>query len=186
MAESGYPPWFLPAFVVWSLVATVLAAPAARALGTRRWVAWLLIASFGAIASATLTPLRLAFWEIVEHPSACDLTRIGLAPLEDLVRIDDTSLNILLFVPLGVALALLPRSTRRGWLTVAAIALPFAIEVAQLLLPVFDRACQSADVFDNLTGLVLGALIGVVLGRIAPGLARPVPEPPPEEDGAER
>ena len=40
--------------------------------------------------------------------------------------------------------------------------LPLLIEVGQLLITPLDRACQSADVFDNLTGLVLGFALGAI------------------------
>jgi hypothetical protein len=57
-----------------------------------------------------------------------------------------------------------------------AVLSPFAIETAQLLLPVLGRGCQSADVFDNLTGLVLGGLIGAGARILGAGMA-PGPDP---------
>jgi glycopeptide antibiotics resistance protein len=72
-----------------------------------------------------------------------------------------------MFVPLGVMISLVPRSRRKAAIVVAAIALPFAIETTQMLLPVLDRACESADVIDNLTGLVLGFAGGSVAGWLA-------------------
>jgi glycopeptide antibiotics resistance protein len=77
-----------------------------------------------------------------------------------------------MFIPLGVTIALVPRSRRKVVVLIAAIALPFAIETAQLLLPVLDRACESADVVDNLTGLVVGLGGGVVAGWFARSRAR--------------
>jgi VanZ family protein len=90
----------------------------------------------------------------------CDLTRVGLASLEDLSSFNDASLNILLFVPLGAAIGLLPGSRRKAAIAIAAILAPFAIELFQLLVPQLGRGCQSADVVDNLTGLVLGLAAG--------------------------
>jgi hypothetical protein len=49
-----------------------------------------------------------------------------------------------------------------GILLLAAIALPFVIEIIQLLAPVLARGCQSSDVIDNLIGLSIGFAIGVV------------------------
>ncbi len=43
-----------------------------------------------------------------------------------------------------------------------AIALPVAIETTQLVIPALERGCQSADVFDNLTGLVIGLVLGTL------------------------
>ena len=56
-------------------------------------------------------------------------------------------------------------------LVVGALLLPFAIEITQLLVHVLGRGCQSTDLIDNLTGLVLGLAAGAVIGRVAPGAA---------------
>lgn len=75
----------------------------------------------------------------------------------------------------------------------AAVALPFVIEATQLLVPSLGRACESADVVDNLTGLVLGLAAGAVVARFAPTLGRPsepggkVPaRPAPHASGSSR
>jgi glycopeptide antibiotics resistance protein len=65
-----------------------------------------------------------------------------------------------------------PRSRRKAVVLIAAIALPFAIEITQMLLPILDRACESADVVDNLTGLVLGLGGGVAAGWLGRSMAR--------------
>jgi hypothetical protein len=72
----------------------------------------------------------------------------------------------------GVAIGLFPRSRRTAAVVIAAIALPFAIETIQLLLPVLDRACESADVVDNLSGLGIGIGGGVVAGWLGRSIAR--------------
>ena len=89
--------------------------------------------------------------------------------MRDLLRLDEASLNVLLFVPLGVSIALLPRSRLKAAIVVVAIALPFAIEAAQLVVLWLDRACESADVVDNLTGLAIGLGGGIVARRLAAG-----------------
>jgi len=53
-------------------------------------------------------------------------------------------------------IGVLPRSPCRVPILVAAIILPFVIEGFQLVASPLGRACQSGDVIDNLTGLVLG------------------------------
>jgi len=78
----------------------------------------------------------------------------------------DIVLNVLLFVPLGLMIGLAPGLRQRILLAVGALLTPFAIEAAQLLLPVLARGCQSADVADNVLGLVLGLTTGIVLRRI--------------------
>jgi hypothetical protein len=56
-----------------------------------------------------------------------------------------------------------------------AAALPFLIEGVQFFVGApIGRACQSADVFDNLTGLLLGYVGGaaIIVGREALGRFR--------------
>ena len=76
---------------------------------------------------------------------------------------------MVMFIPLGFAIAVVPRSPRKAAVLVAAVALPFVIEATQLLVAPLGRACQSADVFDNLLGLVVGLGVGSVVGRIGRG-----------------
>ncbi len=77
------------------------------------------------------------------------------------------------FIPLGFAIALVPRSCRKAVVLAAAVALPFVIETTQLVVVALDRACQSADVVDNLTGLLVGLVAGAVVARLAPTLCGP-------------
>jgi glycopeptide antibiotics resistance protein len=132
-------------------------------------VAFVLILSLGVIVSATLTPQSEALAFGAQGSSSCNLSRLELAPLDELLAVNETSLNVLLFVPLGAAIALLPSTRIELVLAVAAIALPFAIEATQLLVPLLDRGCESADVIDNLTGLAVGFAGGVLAGWVARG-----------------
>jgi hypothetical protein len=100
-------------------------------------------------------------------PGYCVLVRFWPASLQELASVSGPSLNVVLFVPLGIALALLPRSRERSIAIAAAVALPFAIETIQYIVPALGRYCDSADVADNLTGLVVGLAIGAVAGGAA-------------------
>jgi VanZ like family len=157
---SGYP-GFIPGVVASIVVAYLTSTAVARFFRTGRWVGGALVFGLLVIVSATLTPGGNA-----PHLDGvtCDLSRIGLAPLHDLLRISEVSLNVVLFMPLGAALGLLPRSGRKAAVIVAALALPVAIETIQLLVPFLERACQSADVSDNLTGLLIGLGVGTLAG----------------------
>jgi len=160
MYPFGSLPWLIPGLLVVSLIAVPVSGPFGRWIGTDRRVAWLILASLGLIVGATLTPLRGDFDTIEAWTGACDLSRIGLAPIDSLTRLSDTLLNIVLFVPLGIGVGLVAVRRSRTWMIAAAVALPFLIEGIQLAAPIIDRGCQSADVVDNLTGLLLGLLVG--------------------------
>lgn len=154
-------PLFLPGIVITILAATIGARPLARAAAIRPVVAWLLIASIGLIVSATLTPLRDVLEDGAVSSGTCDLRRIGWAPLGMYLRPSGAALNVILFLPLGVALGLLP-SGRRGTRLVIATGLlsPVLVEGTQLLVTSLGRGCEAADIVDNLTGVVLGIAIG--------------------------
>jgi hypothetical protein len=154
-------PWFWPGLLISTIVGVVAAPAVARRLAVGPIHAAILVASFGLVVAATLTPLRPALESGAVGTGVCDLTRFGPPPLRDLLRLNDTTLNLVLFAPLGAAIALLPRPKLRHALLAIAVGLPFAIETIQLLTPVLDRGCQSADVVDNLTGLIVGFLAGV-------------------------
>ncbi len=162
---------FVPGLAISLVVALILSASVARRLGTSRVEAWLLLVSLGAVMSATVTPSREA---LLLHPAAgtwgCDLSRLGPAPWADYLRLGTTSLNVVLFVPLGLAIGLLPPSRVKAALVLAAVALPILIETLQFVAVPLGRACQGADVFDDLLGLVLGLGAGLTarwLGRRA-------------------
>jgi glycopeptide antibiotics resistance protein len=166
-------PWFLPGVGVSVVLGLLVGGRIGQALGVGRGSAGALIVSLGIILSATLTPLRGAIEIGATGSGVCDLSRMGLAPLGELFRFNDAGRNVLMFIPLGLSIGLFPRSRRTAAFVAAAIALPFVIETIQLLLPVLDRACESADVFDNLTGLVVGLAGGAVALRLLASARRP-------------
>jgi hypothetical protein len=155
-----------------SLVVAVFASrPVARALGTGQILAGALVISLGIILSATLTPSPFGPQRHVglagnpeSYRPTCDLSRIGPAPIGDYLTINDTSLNVLLLVPLGLTIGLLPASRCKTAILVLAVGLPFIVEGTQLVVVPLNRACQSADVSDNLLGLVLGLAAGTSAG----------------------
>jgi len=177
--------WFWPGVATSIVLGIVLSRRVARALKVRRTVAMTLLLSLGLIASATLTPSREAVRFGTIGSGSCDLGRIGPASLAELLAFGDPTLNVLLFIPLGVVIGLFPASRRKVVLVVAALALPFAIETIQLLARGLDRACQSSDVSDNLTGLVIGLVVGLVVGVVARRLAQSASGSGREDDGIE-
>ena len=163
---AGDLPWFLPGLAITTVSALAVAGRVARRLRTESWIAFLLVMNAGAVLAATIPPDAGGFSARPSAPGRCDFGRIGLAPLSQYLHLGDTSLNVLLFVPLGLAVGLLGRSPATARLLVAALALPLAIEAIQSLLPMLGRGCQSRDVVDNLLGLGIGLALGVLLSVV--------------------
>ena len=168
-------PLFVPVMLVVTVLAIVGAGPVVRATGARRAVAVALVLAAGVVVAATLTPQSSALVDGEAGSGACNMGRLWPAAPWTYLVFGEVLGNVLLFMPLGVALALVPASAARNWLLLAAIASPFLVEAAQLLLPAFDRACESADVIDNLLGLGIGLLLGWAADR---SLGRRLSTPP--------
>jgi glycopeptide antibiotics resistance protein len=153
-------PWFPAGMAITFVLGTILGGRVGRRLGVPAALGWVVIVSLGVVLAATLTPQREALEFGATSLRSCDFGRVGLAPLSAFRNLNDTSINVLVFIPLGVAIGLIPRSRIKAVVAVVAVLLPFGIETAQLLLPILDRGCQSADVIDNVTGLTLGFATG--------------------------
>ncbi len=164
-AGTGLPRSLLAVIVAFGL-ALVLCGWVARRLGTSRVVAWLLLAAIFVILAATLMPSRSALEPGVSGMLPCDLSRIGPATLATYLLVGDPTLNVLLFIPLGVVIGQLDGRQHRGQLAAAAALLPLGIELVQALVEPLGRACEGGDVFDNLAGLAIGLAIGFAWRRV--------------------
>lgn len=156
-------PWFLPGVLVSIAIGYLAKRRVSSWLEVTPIVGWAIVVALGLIVSATLTPLHAGPFHVGSTVGGCDFTRIGPASIDEILQFDDTILNIALFMPLGACLAVVPSRRRRVALILAALALPVGIEMTQLLVTPLDRACQSADVADNITGLLVGLGLGSVL-----------------------
>jgi glycopeptide antibiotics resistance protein len=156
-------PWFLPGVLVSMAIGYLVRRRVSRWLEVAPIVGWAVVVALGLIVSATLTPLHEGAFHVGSTLQGCDFTRIGPASIDEILQFDDTILNIALFVPLGACLAIVPSRLRRVGLVLAALAFPVVIETTQLLVKPLDRACQSADVADNITGLLVGLGLGSIL-----------------------
>jgi hypothetical protein len=161
----GISPLVLPGFLMTVAVSAVLVAPVSRRFRLQPVVVWILLMGLGGIASLTLTP----------HPGPldsgstgfCDLRFTGLLSWSQLFSNNDRSLNVALYVPLGIGLGLLPRSRLKRAAVGLAIGLPVAIEFTQGAVSLLNRACQLQDVVDNLSGLAIGFLAGTAILVVA-------------------
>ncbi len=154
-----------PGAVPGALIAVVLALAVARWQNDDRrvqsGVAALLLLAAGLVLSVTLTPSGEALAGAATHRLVtCDVSRFTPLTPAALSRLTDESLNVYLFIPLGIAVAFLPASRWRLLCGLAAILLPIVIETIQAVIPALGRVCQSGDVVDNWTGLALGLAMG--------------------------
>jgi hypothetical protein len=159
-------PWFVPGVVATVIVSALICRPIARWLGTDPLRAWWLLTSLGLIGVTTLTPQRQALAYGMVGTGTCDFSRAWPASLGFYAGANDSGENIALFIPLGIAIALLPSRIRPAAL-LGGILMPVAIEVVQRQVTVLNRSCQSADVVDNLVGLGLGLALGAALAGAA-------------------
>lgn len=158
-------PWLWPALAMATAVSLLTFRPLALRLHTSRAVAFLLVLSLSGIVALTLTPGDDAFSRF--NFADCFVRVARPIGLERLLNFGGRGLNVLLFVPLGAAIAALPRSRTKLVLLVGALAMPFLIEGIQYYFSALDRSCSTLDVVDNLTGLVVGLVIGAVAGTVA-------------------
>jgi hypothetical protein len=160
-------PYFLPFLAISLVFGLLVARRLGERLSTRPGIAFLLVASLGLVVAATLMPAAGASSGERVAAGWCDLSRVGFAPLGTLVRVNAVSLNVLLFLPLGLAIGLLPGTRARSYLIVGGFALPLVIEATQSLVTVLGRGCESADAFDNAMGLAIGLVMGLSVSAIA-------------------
>jgi hypothetical protein len=121
--------------------------------------------SLTVIVALTLSPAG-PFPDVGFVPGFCETRQWGPGSFEDLTTIGEPSLNVVLFVPLGVSVAF-HRGSIRLLTLVASALLPIAIELAQLKLPALGRYCDSMDIADNELGLLLGLGAGAILAWFA-------------------
>jgi glycopeptide antibiotics resistance protein len=163
----GYP-GFIPGSLLAVVISFAMNGLISKVLYVRRCLAFCLIITLGLILSATMTVGGESQPSVNKDIECCDFTRLALAPVAELFAVNETSLNVFLFVPFGLVIGLIHHSPRKVPILVAAFALPFGIETVQLLMPAMNRTCQSADVIDNLIGLV----VGLILGKLTKFLTR--------------
>lgn len=153
-------PWYWPALAIAVAVSLATFRPLAAWLHAPRAIVLLLVLSFSGIVALTLTPGDDAFSPYLFQDCFVRIVRpIGF---ERIANLGERGLNVLLFVPLGLAIGALPGSRVKWGMVAGALALPFLIEGIQYVLPALGRSCTSVDVVDNLTGLVVGLSVGLI------------------------
>ncbi len=157
----GGTPQFWPAALVAVLISAAVAGVVGRLLRLSGWVVFGLLASLGLVIAATLTPAAVSFLP-PGHAATCEVGSWAMPPLGQLVYVNEASLNVALFVPLGVAVMLLPRPLQVTAAALWAVTVPWGVEFIQYLVPSLNRVCSTADISANLLGLVVGFGFGLV------------------------
>ena len=152
-------PWFWPVTAATVGVATLFSRQVARSFGSTRLHAFVLLVSVGGIVALTLTPAG----DFGGH--ACRIPSSWPISLDDFVSPTARGLNVVLFIPLGIALGLMPRSPVKAEAVFLAALSPLLIELTQSIVGL-GRTCEATDVVDNLTGLAVGFLIAGIVGVV--------------------
>lgn len=160
-------PWARGGLVIAVVLGLVFAYPVAQLLRSNPVVVGLLITVLLAVLVFTLTP----------HPRVYGSADVCLMTLTrpsraDLVEPTDISLNLLLFLPVGVLVMLLrPLAVMIGFILFALL-LPVIIEYTQYAIGRLGRTCSLYDIATNELGLIIGLAIGVVVRAIWEVIAR--------------
>ncbi|GAA1982609.1 hypothetical protein GCM10009777_15490 [Microbacterium pumilum] len=133
--------------------------PAIAATGRhRRWIWRTLAAGYG------LALILIAFWPTpVDRPARGLLWSISEAVPWLTYDVIEFGANVLLFVPLGILLALALRS-RRGWVMPIALAVTVLIESGQALF-LAERTASIRDVIANSLGAGIGLALVLLVTR---------------------
>ncbi len=82
-------------------------------------------------------------------------------------RVNQPLLNVLMYVPLGALVVMLPRRmVTRSWSVAALLVVPLVVEWIQRF-PIVGRSCDADDVIGNWLGIVIGVLIGAICIAVA-------------------
>ena len=163
----GTVPWAIPLVAASAMAAVIVALTQRETRGARAWLIAALIVSAALVVGITLTPNAG-----IETSSLVD-PRWDRGPWgyvrqpEYWLHLDERSLNVALFIPLGLTLGLLARGATRWVILGCGLALPWLVEGLQAVLP-FDRDPQAIDLADNTTGFAIGYTAGLlIMGTIS-------------------
>ena len=160
-------PWALPALLATLVISLLVHRWLAKRFHVSPWYVLAFMLCVGSILSITITP---GDWNPAPY---CNL-RVTFPRPTDLFYFTERGLNIWLFVPPGLLLALTPRLRLGALFFAGAMILPFMIEGFQLVVPGIGRSCQATDIVNNLTGLFLGGIIGLSARLFWLGITRNV------------
>lgn len=149
-----YGGWLL----VVAVVAVLVAFPLARLLRSNPLVTGLLVVSLLAVVALSLAPSNT-----LQAAAGVCLRPVTLPVGRRILWPSDLTANVLMYVPLGVAVVWLRPKLVRLVAVVAALLVPLAIELTQKELIAINRQCSLSDIIGNEVGLLVGMAAGAVL-----------------------
>ncbi len=168
----------------WLLVVVVVAAlaafPLARLLRSNPLVTALLAMSLLAVVALSLAPSKT-----LQAAAGVCLRPVTLPVGRQILQPSDLTANVLMYLPLGVAVVWLRPMSVRLVAMAAVVAVPLALELTQKEIIAINRQCSLSDIIGNEVGLIVGMWVGVVLwlgwwvAITPPAPARPPPDRAP-------
>lgn len=155
-------PWAIPLVAASIVVAVIVGLALRSTMGARAWLIAALIVSAALVIGLTLTPNAGMEGSAFIDPRSDRGPWGYLRQPEYWLHLDSRTLNVALFIPLGLTLGLLARGAMRWVILAVGLALPWLVEGLQRVLP-FDRDPQSIDLADNSTGFLVGYLAGLLV-----------------------
>ena len=170
-------PWAIPLVAASVVVALVVGMSLQRTRGRSAWLIAALMVSAALVVALTLTPNAGIEESSLVDPRSDSGPWGYLRQPEYWLHLDSRTLNVALFIPLGLTLGLLARGAARWAILVFGLALPWIVEGLQSVLP-FDRDPQSIDLADNTTGFVVGYAAGLLIMSLVASMRGRAPTTP--------
>lgn len=160
--QHRVPDAVVPAFLFTCIVAVGIWAWLWQRLGPMRSSLFaLLVVWAGLVLALTVSPKK-KFRGQVDKPRSCDL-QVVPAHVLGVFTNHQRLLSLALYLPIGALIILAARHRERVLAFAVAALMPIGVEAMQYALPRLRRTCQTIDVYDSWTGIVVGAGLGVLL-----------------------
>lgn len=155
-------PLTLPALILAVPLSFLVSRWLSSSTGVSRLLAFALMMALGVVLAATLTPRAETGWS--GHVLMLDLERLSF---ERLTGVNETSLNVLLFVPLAFLATLIDSRHLRRRVLLGVWLCPLAVELVQAVFPGLGRiGFVLSDALANMLGVAIGVTIGVTVRRL--------------------
>ena len=170
-------PLFFPVFAVGLLIAVAVSSVVARKLNEPRWTvaAWLTCTAF--VLALTLTPSPAGLERLLSDDGAAQ-TRVWAWSLPNIwavTTVNWQSMNLLMFLPLGLSSGLFVAAAHRWSALAVAMSLSFLVEVGQYTILALGRSVFSfATVIIGWCGIFAGFSLAALIRWALSHRTRPI------------